>query len=239
MVYIEDISFSAIGCDSEHCNLCEDFGSCIINSCCWYSNPYLWPNLNYCDFCESSLCGEGGNPCTGCFLEEDCDEVEECYWNGSVCLYGPTICGPDSSCAFCNTQETCEAQGCEWYDDFCYIPSGVVGSETMPIISGWFNSFLTLINRVPISYIVVFTSWVDNLDFDEADQATTLSLDFTPLIGGEGEVQAIDFTQFSDLDIPFGEDSITFQDLAILFSRIFCIFVLVLFARYWISWVFD
>jgi hypothetical protein len=228
-------------CDNEHCELCQNWYSCEQVDCCWYHSWWGWPLEDYCADCGSGECGQGEPPfqCTGCLTEEDCELVENCYWSNNVCLFGSGVCGEGSSCSFCESEVDCEAQGCYWYDNFCYINAPEIGAGTLPIFTGWFGKFMAIVNRVPISYILTFASWLDTLQINEEQQASTVSLDFSDILG-EGEPNPIlDFTQFSALELPYGENQTTFQGLIVMFSRAVSIILLVIFIRFWIMWIFD
>jgi hypothetical protein len=129
--YIDYLSETGLGCDEEHCDLCENWYNCQEASCCWYWSPYL--QESYCVDCPTGACGTGSlyEMCANCLTEEDCIQIDNCYWaSDDICKYGTGQCGEGLECQFCDSQEDCEAHDCYWYDDFCWL-------STKPSLFSW------------------------------------------------------------------------------------------------------
>lgn len=128
MDYIGESSEIAT-CSNAHCQLCETWATCQVNSnCLWsYSQQFCYTNEVGCGL------GEPTEKCLFCDTQASCEGVEGCYWHDDFCYYSTAVCGSgDLELQFCLTQATCESAGGYWYEDYCWV-------EPKPAISSWSN----------------------------------------------------------------------------------------------------
>ena len=101
------------------CSYWETPYDCQLAECCWYYSRY--PEFNVCTDCPTECSGGSSYNCALCLTQETCEVyLPSCYWENGECKYTTAECGEGLLVLFCTTQETCEANGGYWYDDFCW-----------------------------------------------------------------------------------------------------------------------